>query len=598
MIEVRGRLISLAFAGAVLGLSAPALGYTTISTPPSRWMMDWAVVEIPWVLNSAGCPDMSNEQTQAALEASFQSWEDVDCATIGFTYGGETDQDSTGNDGVFLMVWRGPDAGWPYGSGALGVTGTWFGMGVISDADIEFNSVHYNWSETGTGGTIDLQSVATHEIGHFLGLGHSDQMDSVMFPTYSGGTDSRFLSPDDRAGVCFLYPSASGGCTTNDECPLGHVCDGGDCIPSGEGNVCDLCGSHEDCGGPSDSCVRYPDGVSRCGRACREDADCATAPGCGARTCLCQEMSGGGQRQCAPADLDCVEGPECENDDQCPDGMVCQDQECVPRGCSELGNPCETRGDCCSGMCLDGLCSQGCDWLNPGGSCPSGFYCSIQECGVGACVAGSLGATGRGGSCVAHEGCRTGYCGSTGGPTECQIPCDPDGVNTCPGDDECVRIGASRCGLCACHIGRLGDPCFDSNVCASGLCATKSGDRRCSRFCSGGNPCPEGYDCLDAGVRHICWPALAALGEPCEGGEQCASGTCARGQCSRPCETDCHCPVGYDCAVVDEAQVCVESEGDRGCECRMASPAAGGQAAGALAIFGLAALLLLLRRRW
>jgi hypothetical protein len=50
---------------------------------------------------------------------------------------------------------------------------------------------------------VDLLTVAAHEIGHTLGLGHSDDPVALMFPSYSG--PHRFLGEDDIAGVQELY---------------------------------------------------------------------------------------------------------------------------------------------------------------------------------------------------------------------------------------------------------------------------------------------------------------------------------------------------------------------------------------------------------
>jgi len=54
---------------------------------------------------------------------------------------------------------------------------------------------------------VDLLTVAAHEIGHTLGLDHSDDPDSLMYPSYSG--PHRFLANDDIAGIQSLYGLAS-----------------------------------------------------------------------------------------------------------------------------------------------------------------------------------------------------------------------------------------------------------------------------------------------------------------------------------------------------------------------------------------------------
>ncbi|XP_058115538.1 metalloendoproteinase 2-MMP-like [Magnolia sinica] len=52
---------------------------------------------------------------------------------------------------------------------------------------------------------IDLESVAVHEIGHLLGLGHSSVEDAIMFPTIAAGTRRVDLGADDILGVQKLY---------------------------------------------------------------------------------------------------------------------------------------------------------------------------------------------------------------------------------------------------------------------------------------------------------------------------------------------------------------------------------------------------------
>jgi len=74
------------------------------------------------------------------------------------------------------------------------------------NGDIHFN-VDKNWVdnlfEDGTTETFDFFTVALHEIGHALGLGHSNNGAAVMASGYTGA--KRTLQPDDIAGIQALY---------------------------------------------------------------------------------------------------------------------------------------------------------------------------------------------------------------------------------------------------------------------------------------------------------------------------------------------------------------------------------------------------------
>lgn len=84
--------------------------------------------------------------------------------------------------------------------------------GYIVEADIVLNP-YAQFSSDGTYGTFDLQTVLSHEIGHLLGLRHSEIRGALMFPVIDrntfGGISAeagRNLSMADIASVRSLYP--------------------------------------------------------------------------------------------------------------------------------------------------------------------------------------------------------------------------------------------------------------------------------------------------------------------------------------------------------------------------------------------------------
>jgi hypothetical protein len=64
----------------------------------------------------------------------------------------------------------------------------------------------WNWNTQGYQSfSIDIESVALHEIGHLVGLNHSSVVGSVMQPEYDEYHERRALRPDDLAALDELY---------------------------------------------------------------------------------------------------------------------------------------------------------------------------------------------------------------------------------------------------------------------------------------------------------------------------------------------------------------------------------------------------------
>ncbi|KAL0459166.1 UNVERIFIED_CONTAM: Metalloendoproteinase 3-MMP [Sesamum latifolium] len=70
--------------------------------------------------------------------------------------------------------------------------------------------LHYDGDETWVDGVVpgavDMQTVGLHELGHILGLGHSTDDNSIMYPLFGSG-QRKFLAQDDIDGIRALYQS-------------------------------------------------------------------------------------------------------------------------------------------------------------------------------------------------------------------------------------------------------------------------------------------------------------------------------------------------------------------------------------------------------
>jgi len=75
--------------------------------------------------------------------------------------------------------------------------------------DMVFDDVDFDWSATGESGKMDFENIATHEIGHSVGLDdlYSDECSEQTMYGYAvnGETKKRTLEDGDINGVYQLY---------------------------------------------------------------------------------------------------------------------------------------------------------------------------------------------------------------------------------------------------------------------------------------------------------------------------------------------------------------------------------------------------------
>jgi hypothetical protein len=185
--------------------------------------LHWSAPRPGWFAGTRTVPGVSLTAFQQEVERAFAAWEAVPTSSAAFTFAGFTAASPSEDDG--LSVFGFDDA--PGMDRVLGATSFLVDVltGEIVEADVFFNTaVDWSVASNGEAGRFDLRSVATHEIGHFLGLGHSAigetelrpdltrrvlATGAVMFPISlgRGQVADRTLQPDDVAGASELYPT-------------------------------------------------------------------------------------------------------------------------------------------------------------------------------------------------------------------------------------------------------------------------------------------------------------------------------------------------------------------------------------------------------
>ena len=78
----------------------------------------------------------------------------------------------------------------------------------IYDADVYTNTAYqyYSSGETGCSNEFDINGIMVHEVGHVIGIGHSNVSGATMYPSVSAcNANNRTIEADDRAARDDLY---------------------------------------------------------------------------------------------------------------------------------------------------------------------------------------------------------------------------------------------------------------------------------------------------------------------------------------------------------------------------------------------------------
>lgn len=214
------------------GLQSAYEKYTLLSSSRGnniRWFRFDQGGSVEWRVHESGQPGLGFEATLAAFQTALDVWNTDPATSIQYTYVGTTNRSEgfTGSDRQNAIIFDDPHRDSADGSvegtfscaegGVIAIGGPYFFSSTRSHRGKSFHEAAEADIVTNDGTDCFFQGnprvaeeVFAHELGHTLGLGHSQQRDALMWSkAHNDGRGAR-LSADDLGAVNELYGSGTG----------------------------------------------------------------------------------------------------------------------------------------------------------------------------------------------------------------------------------------------------------------------------------------------------------------------------------------------------------------------------------------------------
>lgn len=211
------RMSLIALAGLLLVLAGPAQDAAGYGLCGYDWTYKADPMDETYRINPNALDASAGTTTEQidAINRSYTEWNTTGEACFEFTYGGTSTGTSVTFNGVNLMYF---DPTPPDGGGYVAANYHWVSGGNMSESDIVFNE-DYTWNSTGIpgGSEMDIENIATHELGHTLCLldlyGGADSAKTMYGYVGYGEYNKRTLHSDDINGIQAIYGYCAGSCT-------------------------------------------------------------------------------------------------------------------------------------------------------------------------------------------------------------------------------------------------------------------------------------------------------------------------------------------------------------------------------------------------